>query len=68
MIYITYILVLIFLFTFFRLLISLIRLNTLEKPTKQTLKINNSINKEYESFFINLIINILSIFMLFYSF
>jgi len=68
MIYITYILVLIFLFTFFRLLISLIRLNTLEKPTKQTLEINNSINKEYESFFINLIINILSIFMLFYSF
>lgn len=68
MIYITYILVLIFLFTFFRLLIILIRLNTLEKPTKQTLEINNSINKEYESFFINLIINILSIFMLFYSF
>lgn len=68
MIYITYILVLIFLFTFFRLLIILIRLNTLEKPTKQTLEINNSINKEYESFFINLIINILSIFMLFFSF
>lgn len=66
MIYITYILVLIFIFTFFRLLIALIRLNTLEKPIKQTLEINNSINKEYETFFINLIINILSIFILFY--
>ena len=66
MIYITYILVLIFIFTFFRLLITLIRLNTLEKPIKQTLEINNSINKEYETFFINLIINILSIFILFY--
>ena len=66
MIYITYILVLIFIFTFFRLLIALIRLNTLEKPIKQTLEINNSINKEYEIFFINLIINILSIFILFY--
>ncbi len=66
MIYITYILVLIFIFTFFRILITLIRLNTLEKPIKQTLEINNSINKEYETFFINLIINILSIFILFY--
>lgn len=66
--YIIYTLVLIFLFTFFRLFISLIRLNTLEKPIKKTIEFNNSINKEYKNFIINLIVNILSFFLLFLLF